>query len=159
MGLVKMMKLVKLVILAGVFVFVTGNAALAEVKLDGPAIEAKIAAAVANGEDPELSAKNAVADAVRAVVASNPDYPGGEEALQAAIFDAIAGLQITGLDDTDLLISTNHALGISVNPELRAYEAPGTQNAGPAVRERVKAKNKGGNTYGLGGKPKPGSPT
>ncbi len=134
------------------FLCSTSAHSLAAIEFDIDAIEAEITSAVAAGEEPVLAAKNAVANAVRAVAAANPDYPGGTDTLNAAIMEALANYKITGLDDTDLLLSGNHALGISIDPDLEAYEAPGAKG-------RANARNRGGNAYGPGGKPKPGSPT
>jgi hypothetical protein len=131
-------------------VLLTETAALAKVEFNVDVIETEIVAAVAAGADPVLAAKQAVVNAVRAIIEANPDYPGGREALRIAIFEALADLKITGLDDTDLYVSANHALGNTIDPELEAYEPP---SSGP------NAKNKSGGSYGPGGKPKPGSPT
>lgn len=131
-------------------VFLAGTASLAAIEFDVAAIKAEITAAVAVGEQPVIASKNAVVNAVRVIVAANPDYPGGVAALNAAILETLANIKITGLDDVDLFVAANHALGITVNPELAAYEAPsagGLENA----------RNRGGNAYGPGGKPKPAS--
>ena len=131
-------------------VFLTGTASLAAIQFDVAAIEAEVTAAVAVGEEPVIASKSAVVNAVAAIVAANPEYPGGVAALNAAILETLAKIKITGLDDIDLFVAANHALGIKVNPELAAYEAPGAGG-------RENARNRGGNAYGPGGKPKPGS--
>lgn len=148
----KAKRILEILVLGGFVLLFTSSFASAAIEFDVPAIEAQIATAVANGADPVVAAKAAVADAVRVIVAANPNYPGGQEALFADILAAIATLKITGLDDTDLLISANHALGIATDPALEAYEAPGAQG-------RANARNRGGNAYGPGGKPANGSPT
>lgn len=133
---------------------------VAAVVLDAAAIEADIAAAVAAGDEPAIAAKNAVASAVQAVMAANPDYPGGMEALQTDILDALAGLNITGMDTADILVAGNHAMGITIDPALEAYEAArGNQPVNPGFQGRERARARGGNAYGPGGKPANGSPT
>jgi hypothetical protein len=148
----KFQKILQVLTLGATLLLLTGTVSFAAIQFNVPAIEAEVAAAVAAGQDPVLASKNAVANAVRAIVAANPEYPGGREALNAAILEALATLKITGLDDTDLFVSANHGLGLTVDPALEAYEAPGAQG-------RENARNRGGNAYGPGGKPKPGSPT
>jgi len=148
----KTIRIIQIFTFTVLITMVTYAAAFAAVEFDVEAIEAEIVAAVETGADPVVAAKSAVANAVRRIVAANPDYPGGDQALREAIFEALANLKITGLDDTDLYVSANHALGNSVDPALEAYEGPGSQG-------RLKAKNRGGDSYGPGGKPKPGSPT
>jgi hypothetical protein len=154
----KFEKFILMFSMVAVLVLSTGISSFAAITFDVQAIEAEIASAVAAGDEPYVAAKNAVADAVRAIVAANPDYPGGPEALNAAIIEALVNYNITGLDDTDLLVAANHALGIAVDPAIEAYEGPGAQG-------RENARNRGGNInrdgtpYGPGGKPQPGSPT
>ena len=148
----KLQILIQVLTLSITMVVLTCAASLAAVQFNVATIEAEAAAAVAAGQDPVLASKNAVANAVRALVAANPEYPGGREALNAAILEALATLKITGLDDTDLFVSANHGLGLTIDPSLEAYEAPGAQGRG-------NAQNRGGNAYGPGGKPKSGSPT
>lgn len=121
-------------------------------------IAAEIAAAVANGADPKVAAKSAVANVVKTIMAIDADYSGGQEALALDILDALAGETIAGLDVADILVAGNHALGNTVDTEIEAYESPntGTQQATQA-RQRI--QNTSGNTYGPGGKPSNGSPT
>ena len=126
-------KLLLLVLVAGGLAFFAATTSQAAIEFDVAAIEAEIVAAVAQGADPFLAAQSAVAEAVRAIIAANPDYPGGLEALNADIFDALALLQITGLDDTDLFVAANHAMGINIDEALEAYEIAGRSNA-PAAR-------------------------
>ncbi len=145
-------KILSILSLGILLVLFTSAISFAAIEFDVEAIEAEVATAVAAGDDPVIAAKNAVVNAVRAIVAANPNYPGGTDALNAAIIEALANYKITGLDDTDLLISANHALGISVDTALEAYEAPGAEG-------RANARARGGNAYGPGGKPRPGSPT
>ncbi len=130
----------------------TSVVSFAAIEFDTDAIEARIVAAVAGGADPALAAKEAVANAVRTIVAANPEYPGGKEALNAAIIEALGDITIEGLDDTDLFVAANHALGNKIDAALEAYEAPGAAG-------RENARGRGGNAYGPGGKPRPGSPT
>ena len=144
-------KIVQVWIMAASLVFLTSIFSFAAIEFDVSAIEAEIVTAVAAGADPVLAAKEAVAKAVREIVAQNPDYPGGPEALSAAIMEALENITITGLDDTDLFVSANHALGKSVDPALEAYEGPGNHRGRPP-------RNRPGN-FGPGGKPQPGSPT
>lgn len=122
------------------------NVAIAQsaVSFDVETIEKEIVQAVNDGQDPVLAAKAAVANAVRAIIAANPDYPGGEEALTEAIFEALDALTIPGLDDTDLLLAANHALGITVDPELEAYESPIPGALAPVTT----ARNVNGPVYG-----------
>jgi hypothetical protein len=122
-------KLLLLIMVAGGLSFFAATTSQAAIEFDVAAIEAEIVTAVAQGADPVLAAKSAVAQAVRAIIAANPDYPGGQEALFADIFDALALLQITGLDDTDLFVAANHAMGISIDAALEAYEISGRSNA------------------------------
>lgn len=148
----KLQILLQVVTLSITLVVVTCAASFAAVQFNVATIEAEAATAVAAGQDPVLASKNAVANAVRALVAANPDYPGGREALNADILEALKTLKITGLDDTDLYVSANHGLGLTADPALEAYQpAPGAQG-------RANAQNRGGNAYGPGGKPRSGSP-
>ncbi|BCL61175.1 hypothetical protein DGMP_18680 [Desulfomarina profundi] len=144
-------KIVHIWLMAVSLVFLTSVFSFAAVEFDVSAIEAEIVTAVAGGADPVLAAKEAVAKAVRDIVTRNPNYPGGQQALSAAIMQALENITITGLDDTDLFVSANHALGKSVDPALEAYEGPGNR-AGRPPRNRP-------GTFGPGGKPRPGSPT
>lgn len=141
-----------LALVTGFLVAANVTTSFAEVTIDVDAIEAEIATAVATGADPVIAAKGVVANAVRAIVAANPNYPGGLEALQRDILAALAEITITGLDDTDLFVSANYAFGNTQDAALEAYEAPGAQG-------RANARNRGGNAYGPGGKPQAGSPT
>jgi len=122
----------------------------AAIEFDVDAIEAEIVVAVVDGVDPIIAAKEAVTNAIRAIISQNPNYPGGTQALNDAIFEALAKLHITGLDDTDLFIAVNHALGNTTDPALEAYESS---------RQSTTPKNVGSRTYGPGGKPQPASPT
>lgn len=145
------------VILSFSFVIATTTMSLAAIVFDGEAIgaiEAEIAALVAAGETPELAAKIALANAVEAILAENPDYPGGLEALQADIFEAISKLQLPGMSFVDMQIVASHALGISTDAAIEAYE-----QSGRGAQGRENARNRGGNAYGPGGKPDAGSPT
>lgn len=148
----KMQYILQVVIFSITLVVLTCNASFAAVQFNVATIEAEAATAVAAGQDPVLASKNAVANAVRALVEANPDYPGGREALNAAILEALASLKIAGLDDTDLFVSANHGLGLTVDPSLEAYQAA------PGAQGRANARNRGGNAYGPGGKPASGSP-
>lgn len=130
------------------------SSVLAAIEFDSAAIEAEIAAAVADGADPEVAAKTAVANAVEEVVAANPDYPGGEEALNQAILDALGGLNITGLDVADMIAAANHGLGIEADSAIEAYEAA----AAPATRGARPRPTPVGE-FGPNGIPPFGSPT
>jgi hypothetical protein len=154
-------RLQKMMLLLGfgiALVLFSGVSSFAAVEFNVAAIEAQITAAIAAGEEPEVAAKGAVVNAVKDVKEANADYPGGPEALNLAILDALAGLNITGLDTADTLLTGNHALGLQVDTALEAYEAEGGQGS-PGERGRTNAGNHGGNAYGPGGKPQPGSPT
>ena len=159
----RMQKVLQTLILAVSVILMTSTFSLAEVTFDQTAIEAEIAAAIAAGVEPELAAKQAIANAVLAIKEANPDYVGGEDALNTDIFNALASLNIAGLDDTTAILAANHALGNSVDPALEASgqgkgQGQGQQNQG-GLRGRENAQNQGGNAYGPSGKPKPGSPT
>jgi len=134
-------------------IFLFNTVSFGAVVFDVEAIDAEITAAIAAGEDPVLAAKGAVANAVRGIVAENPSYPGGQQALNAAIFDALASLKITGLDDTDLFVAANHALENSIDSALEAYEKPESQgiNRGPIGGDDP--------AFNPSGSPSPASPT
>jgi hypothetical protein len=151
----RLQKIMCIISLGVALVLFSGASSFAAIEFNVEAIEAEIAAAVAAGEEPVLAAKTAVANAVKAILAENPDYPGGIEALQLDILDALAGLNITGLDLADVLLAGNHALGITIDPAIEAYEAATT----PGAQGRARARTQGGNAYGPGGKPANGSPT
>jgi hypothetical protein len=144
-------KIVHIWIMAVSLVFLTSIFSYGAIEFDVKNIEAEIVKAVTGGADPVLAAKEAVARAVRTIVARNPNYPGGQQALTAAIMQALENITITGLDDTDLFVSANHALGNAVDPALEAYEGPGNRGRRPP-RNRP-------SPFGPGGKPQPGSPT
>lgn len=148
----KIFKIIQIVLISIGLVLLVNTVSFSAVVFDVDAIEAEITAAIAAGEDPVLAAKGAVANAVRTIVAANPNYPGGRQALNAAVLDALAYLKITGLDDTDLLISANHALGNTVDSALEAYENPETRG-GPS------GGTIGGDDFGPSGPSGPGSPT
>lgn len=86
-------------------------------------IEAVAAEAIIAGAEPEVAAKEAVVQVIDAIVAAVPEYPGGVEALQVVIFSALPDLSVTGLDTADVVVAANHALDITVDPEIEAYEA------------------------------------
>lgn len=156
----RMQKIMMLLSFGVTLILFSGVSSFAAIEFNIEAINAEITAAVAAGEEPALAAKNVVANAVRAVVAANPEFPGGPDALNLAILDALAGLNITGLDTADILVAGNHALGLEIDSALEAYEAAGGPGqTAPGAAGRANARNRGGNAYGPGGKPQPGSPT
>ncbi len=142
-------KVVNVLVITVSLLLLTSVVSFAAIEFDTDAIETKIVAAVAGGADPALAAKEAVANAVRAIVAANPDYPGGKEALNAVIIEALGNIKIKGLDDIDLFVAANHALGNKLDAALEAYETPGAEGRG----------GEGGPGLGPAGKPLPGSPT
>jgi hypothetical protein len=148
----KIFKIIQIVLISIGLVLLVNTVSFSAVVFDVDAIDAEITAAIVTGEDPVLVAKGAVANAVRAIVAANPNYPGGQQALNAAILDALTYLKITGLDDTDLFISANHALGNTVDSALEAFEKPETRS-GPS------GGTIGGDDFGPSGPSVPGSPT
>jgi len=150
---------VSAMVLGCAFALLCASSSLAAIEFDSAAIEAEVAAAVAAGEDPTLAAKNAIAEAVKVIVAANENYPGGTEALNAAILDAIGGLSISGIDAVDALVAANYALGLSTDPALEAYQAPGAGPGNHGQQGRDRARNQNGHAYGPGGKPANGSPT
>ncbi len=159
MMLSRLQKIMCVVSLGVALVLFSGANSFAAVELNVEAIEAEVAAAVAAGDDPVLAAKTAVVNAVKTILAENQEYPGGLEALQLDILDALAGLNITGLDLADILLAGNHALGITIDPAIEAYEAATPAATAPGAQGRARARAQGGNAYGPGGKPANGSPT
>jgi hypothetical protein len=129
-------KLLNLLLVAGCLALFTATASQAAIEFDVEAIEAEIAEAVALGADPVIAAKAAVANAVRTIISANPEYTGGEEALNADILEALAALEVTGLDTTDLLLAGSHGLGLELDGALEAYEAfaaANPRNLGPRI--------------------------
>ncbi len=113
-------------ILAAALFLVPVNS-FAVVEFDVVGIEEQVADLVASyGVDPVVATKTAIAQAVRATLAANPGYPGGSEVLQQDIMDALAALEIEGLDIADILLAGNHGLGNEIDPEIEAYESAGT---------------------------------
>jgi len=148
----KSFKFIQIVLMSIGLVLLVNTVSFSAIAFDVDAIDTEITAAIASGDDPVLAAKSAVANAVRAIVAANPNYPGGQQALNAAILEALTYLKITGLDDTDLFISANHALGNTVDSALEAFEKPDTRG-GPS------GGTIGGDEFGPSGPSAPGSPT
>ncbi len=122
-------KLLNLLLFAGILSLFAATTSQAAIEFDVEAIEAEITAAVALGADPVIAAKAAVASAVRRIISANPEYTGGVEALYADILEALATLEIPGLDDTDLLLAGNHAMGQNIDGALEAYEGFAAANA------------------------------
>ncbi|MFC1830816.1 hypothetical protein ACFL0S_02195 [Thermodesulfobacteriota bacterium] len=133
----------------------TNSLSFAEIEIDVKAIEAEITAGIAAGDNPELAAKNAIASAVWGLLEAHPNFTGGVQALNTAILEAMSRVQITGLDDTDLLLAVNHALGNNIDPSLEGYRKSNNNN--PGYQGRNNARLHGGHAYGPGGKPGPAS--
>ncbi len=128
----------------GASLFLVPVNSFAAVEFDVVAIEDRISDLVASyGVDPVVAAKAAISEAVRAALAANPGYPGGAEALQQDIMDALAAMELEGLDITDILLAGNHGLGNEIDPEIEAYEAAGTNARNHALTRGLLAYGPG----------------
>ena len=144
-------KLLTLLTVLGTLTFLGATVSQATIEFDRKAIEAEITAAVAAGAKPNIAAKAAVANAVRSALAKNNHYPGGRQALSAEILKSVDRLNVPGLNRNDRRPAARHGMGITVDPALAAYEAPG--EAG-----RRNARERGGKAYGRRGCQPPASP-